>query len=126
MGITMLVGMRYKILKRKILIILDFKNYFFPTYLQPWARRLLARLNCRALNKPPPYNFLYIIRRPINRSKFIWSCFPQKVVKLVMLTFQLNSGKTVKNSFLQTLKFSIKNSTNKMILRQLSFESHQD
>ena len=34
MGITMLVGKRYTILKRKILIILYFKNYFFPTYLQ--------------------------------------------------------------------------------------------
>ena len=38
----MLVGMKYTILKRKVLIILDFKNYFFPTYLQlcknlvPW------------------------------------------------------------------------------------------
>ena len=28
---------------------------------------LLARIICRALNKPP-YNFLYIIRRAINRN----------------------------------------------------------
>ena len=29
------------------------------------ARHLLARINCRAVNKPP-YSFLYIIRRAIN------------------------------------------------------------
>ena len=33
------------------------------------TRHLLARINCRALNKPP-YNFLYIIRRTINRFLF--------------------------------------------------------
>ena len=34
MGITMLVGMNNTRLKRKILIILDFRNDLFPTYLQ--------------------------------------------------------------------------------------------
>ena len=34
MGITMLAGMNNTSLERKILIILDFRNDFFPTYLQ--------------------------------------------------------------------------------------------
>ena len=48
------------------------------------ARHLLARINCRALDKPP-YNFLNIIRRAINRflldakNLFIYAACYKKV-----------------------------------------------
>ena len=38
-----------------------------PQDQQVQARHLLVRINCRSLNKPP-YNFLYNIRRTINRN----------------------------------------------------------
>ena len=61
MGITMLVEMNNTRLKGKILIILDFRNDFFPTYLQLWVpSRLLIYFIASKIHPYILYLLIYV------------------------------------------------------------------
>ena len=49
-GISMIAGMNNTRLKRKILIIIDFSNDFFPTYLQQWIAWFIHRIDINFRN----------------------------------------------------------------------------
>ena len=76
----MLVGMNNTRLKRKILVILDFKNDFFPTYLQL----------CIVLNFPCLFG-MAIVRRGVEKKENKWESigWGWKISLDEVLSFQL-------------------------------------